>query len=888
MVKAITHIQYQKKTQQSATHWAFKRSNSTPLRPAGGSYGSPCPSSGGWTTHIPEGEERLWCVTRIFSSDGQAPQEETWSEPRPLSDMSDMEVLYSAVLEPQAPSGHPNTNTQWGESSTADTLWMALSLKRNGLWHPWQVFRTRGNDGTSVLIKGSFMFFYEALLYAGAAASNGSWTLGEYALTVKGGSPVVGFHTSAGVEYTPAEEFDAWLSKSTGDLYVAGRTAWTNVGSVRGPQGERAYIHIKYATSLTRNSWTADNGEAPGPYIGIYADNNASDSLDWNSYSWMRWTGHDGNGYEYIYQLGNTASAPAVPTSSQNQDGFVPAYWSADPVSPTPADKYCWVCYRRKTDGVWSAWRGVDSNTAALWSRYGDTGQAAVTYRLKASHESLDFHSEGNASFLPESMTLTCGYVKTVGDTRTVLNYPSSGMVGAYYLIFRLIRPDGTPDPTFGGTQVYGWDWIGNNSVGYKDGAGSLVIPCTTTYSAVEFALSSAPPRTANDSTDILDLVTVPIHKLQDGDRGPRTRGPQDWNDCPDGFEFQEGAKGESAYDIVLYNGHYYGCQTSHVKRADNYPGSPVAERNQFWVLATEQHIVATKLLMATYALVKNLGVETIDMRDADGNIMFLAKNGVVTCRTGIFDNVTVKSGKVAGFLIQGDMLTNRPDDDSSSNPDASVIFMSKVGNVLRRFAGIGSRVSKFVTGAITMGRFENHEPHSDAIPNYGLYVSVDGAARNFALHGKGNVVMDGFVEGVAYHKVTLSQQGINPSYSHLRESNRFLVKASVSGASMVLPRYQDVCAELAISQGKAFSLRLLIQSNPTSNVWRLYGRSGSESISGNDYPLWLDSNTNTISYVEMDPCDLVEILLVYDPGESETLRDNDVRYTARTIVRLE
>ena len=44
------------------------------------------------------------------------------------------------------------------------------------------------------------------------------------------------------------------------------------------------------------------------------------------------------------------------------------------------------------------------------------------------------------------------------------------------------------------------------------------------------------------------------------------------------------------------------------------------------WKLSDKLEMVATKILLAQYALVKNLGVETIDMKDADGKIIFQAK----------------------------------------------------------------------------------------------------------------------------------------------------------------------------------------------------------------------------------------------------------------------
>lgn len=132
------------------------------------------------------------------------------------------------------------------------------------------------------------------------------------------------------------------------------------------------------------------------------------------------------------------------------------------------------------------------------------------------------------------------------------------------------------------------------------------------------------------------------------GDKGAVLRGPQAWSDCATGYAFQAGGEGEEWKDVVLYDGNYYSCVKAHTKTASNYPGSTADESVGLWQLGDNIELVATKILLATYALVENLGVETIDMRDSSGNILFQAKDGAVTCKTGNFENVTIK-GTLSG-----------------------------------------------------------------------------------------------------------------------------------------------------------------------------------------------------------------------------------------------
>lgn len=235
------------------------------------------------------------------------------------------------------------------------------------------------------------------------------------------------------------------------------------------------------------------------------------------------------------------------------------------------------------------------------------------------------------------------------------------------------------------------------------------------------------------------------------GERGPALRGPQAWSDCATGYAFQAGNTGEEWKDVVLYNGNYYSCKKSHTKTASNYPGSTTANANGYWQLGDAIELVATKILLATYALVENLGVETIDMRDASGNILFQAKDGNVTCKTGTFDgikvsNATIESGKIAGFKISGDGLTNDP-----FTNDAYLIFRN---DAHAAFAGIGGNVLPATSGARAVARFENHDADDwwGLGTNYGMLLSARGASKNIALQMDG-----GAVRGFAMHNTVIS-----------------------------------------------------------------------------------------------------------------------------------
>lgn len=317
----------------------FKRTNEQPQTPVGGDYNNPVPD--GWSDGIPDGEEILWASTRVFSSDGKAPQQDSWTEPRQMTDTASFDVEFSSVENPNPPVGHPNTNSQWSNSADSTTIWMATSTKANGIWSPWQISRIKGEkgqDGTSIKIKGTL--------------------------------------TDSSLLPTPPEDpSDCYLIGN--DLWVWDGDSWVNAGPFKGQDGTSAYLHVKYANSLAENDWTVPNGETPGKYIGIYVDDKPEDQLIWSLYTWTKWEGEDGFGYEYIYKVTQDSTAPDTPTDVSQDNDYVPSGWTDDPTGVSEEFKYEWVCYRKKEDGIWSSFIGSSSNNAkaALWAKFGSDGK---------------------------------------------------------------------------------------------------------------------------------------------------------------------------------------------------------------------------------------------------------------------------------------------------------------------------------------------------------------------------------------------------------------------------------------------------------------------------------------------------------------------------------
>lgn len=176
------------------------------------------------------------------------------------------------------------------------------------------------------------------------------------------------------------------------------------------------------------------------------------------------------------------------------------------------------------------------------------------------------------------------------------------------------------------------------------------------------------------------------------GERGASLRGPQDWKEVGSGYQFYSGADGEPYLDFVVYKNNYYLCKKSHTKSIFNYPTSSFDNNSGLWQLSDKIDMVATKVLLSQYICVENLGAEAIEMKDDDGNLVFLAKGGNVTCKTGTFENVNVSG------IIKANLMYSSVRMLSEQNPGSSTYNIDPVNAPANTyFANIAFTHTKFV-----------------------------------------------------------------------------------------------------------------------------------------------------------------------------------------------
>lgn len=326
-------------------------------------------------------------------------------------------------------------------------------------------------------------------------------------------------------------------------------------------------------------------------------------------------------------------------------------WWSDNPRGVTSTYKYEYQCVRRKSNLAWGSYGsfGIFSH----WGKDGEDGTdgtdgiSVMLSQDNIVHKKSEYVSTYtiNISLIDKVAVAPSKYSITiesfpVGITPQILQNGTDG-----YKLMVGILPTATWDTTI---PI-------NLSITYG------------TYKITRFVYVSL----IEDGAD-----------GEKGERGATLRGPQDWSEVGYGYQFYCGAAGEPYLDVVIYKNNYYLCKKSHTKTSTNYPTSSSDNIKGYWQLGDKIDLVATKVLLSEYALIKNLGAEAIEMKNDEGEVVFEAKDGNVTCLTGTFENVNI-SGYLykSKTVIDDSNLDSYLDKDSPYAVDGSnVLDLKKAG----------------------------------------------------------------------------------------------------------------------------------------------------------------------------------------------------------------
>ena len=321
----------------------FKRQNTRPDTPTGGTYDNPLPTSGDWHDGIPSGQAIIWSSVCTFYGNGSS---SGWSEPAAESDTDTLDIEFSPnSVQPDPPIGNtPFTNHEsegWYDPSSANfnnvgvMIWRAERKVSNGVYNGnWTITRIVGEKGAK-----------------GDSGDDG----GHYKFRYCNFTPTVG-HT------TPTKPTQGSDGIGT---FGSGADAATWAISVSDPNvnaGEFTYMTSCYVTGDN------DYGTWDNPVRITGAEGMA---------------GEDGSDIEFIYTVNNTGDIPDAPTASgqdnarifteddwygEDENGII---WTDNPTGISLENQYEYVAVREKPAGRGSSW---SSYKVALWSKWGEKG----------------------------------------------------------------------------------------------------------------------------------------------------------------------------------------------------------------------------------------------------------------------------------------------------------------------------------------------------------------------------------------------------------------------------------------------------------------------------------------------------------------------------------
>ena len=285
-----------------------------------------------------------------------------------------------------------------------------------GNWEYARVTGEKGEDGTKLKVAGT-KDSYRDLFLLSVNASNVPLTK----LPADGDSWIVKEEMWVWSESADWKHADSTTIEAYSNTLDPAK--WQNCGRIVGPPGKSQYLHIKYTKALdgqitddngnvTKRYPTGDVSNTPEgcDYMGTLVDNNVeAQDNDYTQYTWSRFTGADGYGYEYIYKLSTSSIPYNVPTSAQckdywykeNNDGtitnsyttnapepsyrkktyqdndYVPSGWTDNPLGITEAHPFEYMCKRVRQNNVWQEFTGqaTDNTKAIMYSYKGKDGQ---------------------------------------------------------------------------------------------------------------------------------------------------------------------------------------------------------------------------------------------------------------------------------------------------------------------------------------------------------------------------------------------------------------------------------------------------------------------------------------------------------------------------------
>ena len=210
--------------------------------------------------------------------------------------------------------------------------------------------------------------------------------------------------TSDQMSETPGAYIGTYVDYTENDSNDPGDYTWSRFQGLQGDKGEQgipgtngddgktSYLHIKYSDNGT--TFTANNGETPGKYMGTYVDFIQADSTTFSDYTWVKIEGPQGvqgpkgdDGIQYYTWL----KYADTPTSGMSDDPDGKAYigLAYNKTNPTESSNY--------SDYTWSLIKG-EKGDQGIQGPSGSNGQTLYTwikYATSASGANMSDSPDG-------------------------------------------------------------------------------------------------------------------------------------------------------------------------------------------------------------------------------------------------------------------------------------------------------------------------------------------------------------------------------------------------------------------------------------------------------------------------------------------------------------
>lgn len=148
---------------------------------------------------------------------------------------------------------------------------------------------------------------------------------------------------------------------------LQGATGEQGIPGVNGEDGKTSYLHIKYSND--GQTFTDNNGETSGEWIGQYTDFEKNDSNVFSDYKWSKIKGEQGEQGEPGKDGKGVQSVDVFYYLSSSSTSLSGGSWSTN--SPTWVDgKYIWS----KTKVVYTDGSSIETNPACITGGKGSTG----------------------------------------------------------------------------------------------------------------------------------------------------------------------------------------------------------------------------------------------------------------------------------------------------------------------------------------------------------------------------------------------------------------------------------------------------------------------------------------------------------------------------------